>query len=96
MYICIQMKWDSVNITDKIHYLKKLMENTDIVDIGDMYIVQALITGSLNARDADDDYGFEIQPHHIEFMRKLWNTSIENQHDDSVVSSIKKEMRERG
>jgi len=29
-------------------------------------------------------------------MRKLWNTSIENQRDDSVVNSIKKEMRERG
>jgi len=90
------MKWDSVNITDKILYLKKLMENTEGVDTGDMYIVQALATGSLNTRDVDDEYGFEIQPHHIEFMRKLWNTSIENQRDDSVVNSIKKEMRERG
>ena len=90
------MKWDSVNITDKIHYLKRLLENSSNVEEGDIYIVRALITGSLNMRDVDDDYGFEIQPHHIIFMRKLWNTAIENQIDDSIVTTIQKEMRERG
>jgi hypothetical protein len=88
------MKWDSVNITDKILYLKKLMENTEGVDVGDIYIVRALITGSQNTFSGE--MGFEIQPHHIEFMRKLWNTAIENQIDDSIVTTIQKEMRERG
>ena len=86
------MKWDSVNITDKIHYLKRLLENSSNAEEVDLCIVRALITGSLNTRDVDDDYGFEIQPHHITFMRKLWNTTIENQIDDSVITTIKKEL----
>ncbi len=90
------MKWETVHITDKIHYLKRLLENSSNAEEGDIYIVNALITGSLNTRDADDEYGFEIQPHHIKFMRNLWNTSIETQKDTSVVDSINIEMRERG
>jgi hypothetical protein len=88
------MKWDSVNITDKIHYLKRLLENSSNVEEGDIYIVRALITGSQNTFSGE--MGFEIQPHHIIFMRKLWNTAIENQIDDSIVTTIQKEMRERG
>ena len=90
------MRWEIVHITDKIHYLKRLLENSTNTEEGDIYIVNALITGSLNTRDADDEYGFEIQPHHIKFMRKLWNTAIETQKDTSVVDSINIEMRERG
>jgi|14BtaG_2_1085337.scaffolds.fasta_scaffold00613_12 hypothetical protein len=90
------MKWEIVNITDKIHILKELMDNTATFDIGDEYIVNALITGSRNDRGSDDDYGFDIQPHHLTYMRTLWDTAIENQIDDSVIQKIKLKMRERG
>jgi len=90
------MKWESVNITDKIHILKELMNNTIAFDSGDIHIVNALITGSQNDRDSDDDYGFDIQPHHLTYMRTIWDTAIENQIDDSVIQKIKLKMRERG
>ena len=85
------MTWETINITDKIHYLKKLMGNTieGNFDDGDTHIVDALITGSLN-EFGDDEFGFEVKPHHLKFMRKLWDLAIENQTDDSVIKSIKR------
>jgi hypothetical protein len=85
-----EMKWETINITDKIEYLKKLMVNTidGHLDTGDVQIVNALITGSLNNLNDDDDYGFDIKPHHINFMRKLWNTAIQHQINDSVIVEI--------
>jgi len=84
------MMWESIEITDKIVYLKKLMENSkeSTVDTGDIQIVNALITGSLNTFDGE--MGFDIQPHHMMFMKKLWDTSINAQKDDSIISAIKK------
>lgn len=84
------MKWETINITDKIQYLKKLMVNTKggHLDSGDTQIVNALITGSLNDLNGDDDYGFDIKPHHISFMRNLWNTAIQYQKNDSVIEEI--------
>ena len=83
------MMWETINITDKIHYLKKMMGNTveGNFDDGDTLIVNALITGSLNPM-ADGDYGFKVKPHHLKFMRKLWDVAIENQLDNSVILSI--------
>ena len=34
--------------------------------------------------------GFDIQPHHMRFMKKLWDKSIKAQNDDSIISAIKK------
>jgi len=85
------MKWDSVHITDKIHYLKELMGNTtDCFDDGNYHIVNALITGSQNTYSGD--MGFTIKEHHIDYMRKLWNEAIDNQIDTSVVLKIKKKV----
>ena len=85
------MKWDSVNITDKIHYLKELMVNTTgTFDNAHYNIVNALITGSQNTYSGD--MGFTIKEHHTSYMKSLWNTAIENQIDDSVVFKIKKNI----
>ena len=83
------MMWKSINITDKIKYLKQLMVNSKrkTFDDEDMYIVDALITGSLNDAE-DDDFGFDIKSHHMEFMKKLWDKSIEAQKDNSVIMNI--------
>lgn len=87
----LKMKWDSVNITDKIHYLKELMVNTKgTFNDGEYHIVNALITGSQNRYSGD--MGFTIKEHHTNYMRGLWNTAIENQIDDSVVFKIKKNI----
>jgi hypothetical protein len=87
----LKMKWDSVNITDKIHYLKELMVNTTgTFDNGHYNIVNALITGSQNTYSGD--MGFTIKEHHTSYMKSLWNTAIENQIDDSVVFKIKKNI----
>jgi hypothetical protein len=87
----LKMKWDSVNITDKIHYLKELMGNTTgTFDNGHYNIVNALITGSQNTYSGD--MGFTIKEHHTSYMKSLWNTAIENQIDDSVVFKIKKNI----
>lgn len=84
------MKWDSVHITDKIYYLKELLNNsveTDGLDKHNTYIVDALITGSQNTYSGD--MGFEIQPHHIKYLKKLWDSAIDNQIDNSITDSIK-------
>ena len=60
------MKWDSINISDKIHYLKDVVMNSTKYQKGDEYIINALITGSQNTFSGD--MGFDIQPHHMKFM----------------------------
>ena len=84
------MKWESVNITDRISCLKQLMGNCTggIVDTHDEMIVNALLTGSLNTFTGD--MGFDIQPHHMSYMKKLWDKSIKNQINDLVITSIKR------
>ena len=84
------MKWDTIHITDKIHYLKELMMNTTKFDDSDIYIVNALITGSQNTFSGD--MGFEVQKHHMDYMRDVWNDSIQNQKDDSVIKKIKQQI----
>ena len=93
MYICKNMKWEVVNISDKISYLKELMINSysDEFDDSDISIINALITGSQNKFSGD--MGFTIETHHIEYMRKCWNAAIETQNDNSVVDKIKKEIK---
>lgn len=85
------MKWDSVHITDKIYYLKELMDNTtNVFSDSEYHIVNALITGSQNRYSGD--MGFTIQPHHTDYMRTIWDNAIKNQKNDSVVFKIKKNI----
>jgi hypothetical protein len=86
------MKWEIVNISDKISYLKELVINSDSdkFDDSDINIIDALITGSQNKFSGD--VGFTIKTHHIEYMRNCWNTAIESQINNSVVDKIKKEI----
>ena len=86
------MRWETVHITDKIHYLKELMMNTEphTFDKGDLYIVNALITGSQNKFSGD--MGFEVTDDHMNYMKRCWNTAVENQSHDSVVEKIKQKI----
>jgi hypothetical protein len=81
------MKWDSIDISDKIHYLKDIVMNSTEYKDGDEYIINALITGSQNTFSGD--MGFDIQPHHMKFMRELWDKHIQSQKDDDVIDKIK-------
>lgn len=81
------MNWDSVHTTDKIHFLKKLVMNSTKYKEGDEYIINALITGSQNTFSGD--MGFEVQPHHMKFMRDTWNEHINCQKDDRIIEQIK-------
>ena len=81
------MNWDSVNITDKIHFLKKLVMNSTKYKEGDEYIINALITGSQNTFSGE--MGFDVQPHHMRFMRDAWNEHIDSQKDDRIIEQIK-------
>ena len=81
------MKWDKVHISDKIHYLKDVMVNSTQNTDKEMYIVNALITGSLNTFSGD--MGFEIQPHHMDYMRELWDNHITTQKDNSVIQKLR-------
>jgi len=93
LYICIQMRWETVHITDKIHYLKELMINAKLntFDKSDFYIIDALITGSQNKFSGD--MGFQIASNHMDYMKRCWNTAVENQSDDSVVEKIKQKIK---
>ena len=62
------------------------MNSTEYKD-GDEYIINALITGSQNTFSGD--MGFDIQPHHMKFMRELWDKHIQSQKDDDVIDKIK-------
>ena len=81
------MKWDSIDISDKIHYLKDIVMNSTEYKDGDEYIINALITGSQNTFSGE--MGFEIQPHHMKFMIELLNTHIETQKDNSIITKLR-------
>ena len=36
--------------------------------------------------------GFEVQSHHIEYMKRKWDSTIVNQKDNSVVEKIKQKI----
>lgn len=81
------MNWDSVHISDKIHWLKDVVMNSTKYKDGDEYIINALITGSQNTFSGE--MGFKIQPHHMKFMRELWDEHIETQKDDSIILKLR-------
>jgi len=81
------MKWDSVHITDKLHYLKDVVMNSTKYSEGDEYIIDALITGSNNTFSGE--MGFDIKPHHMNWMRGMWDTHIDTQKDETVINKIK-------
>lgn len=81
------MNWDSVHISDKIHWLKDVLMNSTKYKDGDEYIVNALITGSQNTFSGE--MGFDIQPHHMKFMRELWDKHIETQKDNSIIIKLR-------
>ena len=81
------MNWDSVHISDKIHWLKDVVMNSTKYKKGDEYIINALITGSQNTFSGE--MGFKIQPHHMKFMRELWDEHIETQKDDSIILKLR-------
>jgi len=81
------MNWDSVHISDKIHWLKDVVMNSTTYKDGDELIINALITGSQNTFSGD--MGFDIQPHHMKFMRELWNEHIVTQKDNSIILKLR-------
>jgi hypothetical protein len=85
-----EMKWDNVNITNKIMFLRKLVLNDIDYKSGDEYILDALITGSQNTYSGD--IGVEVQSHHIVYMKRKWDSTVVNQKDDSVVNEIKNKI----
>lgn len=84
------MKWEKVHITDRILYLKKVLMNSTKYKDNDEYIVDALITGSRNTFSGE--MGFEIEQHHLYYLRELWDKHIVTQKDNSVIN----ELREKG
>jgi hypothetical protein len=85
-----EMKWDNVNITNKIIFLRELILNDIDYKRGDEYILDALITGSQNTYSGD--IGFEVQSHHIAYMKRTWDSTVVNQKDDSIVNEIKNKI----
>ena len=81
------MKWDNVHISDKIHWLKDVVMNSTQYKHGDENIINALITGSNNTFSGE--MGFEIKPHHMKFMRELWNEHIDTQKDNSIIIKLR-------
>lgn len=81
------MKWEAVHISDKIHWLKDVVMNSTNYKDGDEVIINALITGSNNTFSGD--MGFEIQPHHMKFMRELWDEHIDTQKDNSIILKLR-------
>ena len=81
------MNWDSVHISDKIHWLKDVVMNSTKYKDGDEYIINALITGSQNTFSGE--MGFDIQPHHMKFMRELWDENISTQKDNSIITKLR-------
>jgi len=87
LYYILKMNWDSVHISDKIHWLKDVVMNSTTYKDGDELIINALITGSQNTFSGE--MGFDIQPHHMKFMRELWDEHIETQKDDSIIIKLR-------
>ena len=81
------MNWDSVHISDKIHWLKDVLMNSTKYKEGDEYIVNALITGSQNTFSGE--MGFNIEPHHMKFMREMWDEHIQTQKDNSIILKLR-------
>ena len=81
------MKWESVHISDKIHWLKDVLMNSTTYQKGDEHIINALITGSKNTFSGE--MGFEIQPHHMKYMRELWDENIDTQKDNSIIDKLR-------
>ena len=81
------MNWDSVHISDKIHWLKDVLMNSTKYKKGDEYIVNALITGSQNTFSGE--MGFDVQPHHMKFMREMWDEHIITQKDESIITKLR-------
>ena len=81
------MKWEAVHISDKIHWLKDVVMNSTNYKDGDEFIINALITGSNNTFSGE--MGFDIKPHHMKFMRELWNEHIETQKDNSIILKLR-------
>lgn len=81
------MNWDSVHISDKIHWLKDVLMNSTEYKKGDEYIVNALITGSKNTFSGE--MGFDVQPHHMKFMREMWDEHIKTQKDNSIIIKLR-------
>ena len=67
------------------------MNSTKYKD-GDEYIINALITGSQNTFSGE--MGFKIQPHHMKFMRELWDEHIQTQKITNHIKTAGKELRE--
>ena len=86
------MKWDNINInniTDKILYLKELMQNSNKTNEEDYNIINALIAGSKNPISGEHEYGFTIQLHHIDYLKKLWDITITQQNNENIIEKIK-------
>ena len=81
------MNWDSVHISDKIHWLKDVLMNSTKYKKGDEDIVNALITGSQNTFSGE--MGFDVQPHHMKFMREMWDEHIITQKDESIITKLR-------
>jgi len=81
------MNWDSIHISDKIHWLKDVLMNSTKYKKGDEYIVNALITGSQNTFSGE--MGFDVQPHHMKFMREMWDEHIVTQKDESIITKLR-------
>ena len=81
------MNWDSIHISDKIHWLKDVLMNSTKYKKGDEYIVNALITGSQNTFSGE--MGFDVQPHHMKFMREMWDEHIITQKDESIITKLR-------
>ena len=81
------MRWETVHISDKIHWLKDVVMNSTNYKDGDELIINALITGSKNTFSGE--MGFEIQPHHMKYMRELWNENIDTQKDNSIILKLR-------
>jgi len=81
------MRWETVHISDKIHWLKDVVMNSTNYKDGDELIINALITGSKNTFSGE--MGFDIQPHHMKYMRELWNEHIVTQKDNSIILKLR-------
>ena len=84
------MKWDNIDLTTKIRYLESLMKNSTkgTFDTQDVYIVRALVTGSMN-KHTNDDLRFDVTSNHVGFLKQAWETAITNQKNDDVIYKIK-------
>ena len=84
------MKWDNIDLTTKIRYLESLMKNStkDTFDTEDVYIVRALVTGSMN-KHSNEDLRFDVTSNHVGFLKKAWDMAITNQKNNDIIYKIK-------